>query len=84
MLKNCSDSVKDDQSFKDASIQYKAFLLKSGYDEDLIDKKFINYEIRNKRKNILKIYHERKGRKIKKSENIGLLLTLDSLFLQSK
>ena len=60
---NYSDSVKDDQLFKDALIQYEAFLLKSGYDEDLIDKKFINYAIKNKRKNILKRNHERKGRK---------------------
>ena len=57
---NCSDSVKDDQLFKDALIQYKAFLLKSG---DLIDKKFINYAIKNKRKSILKRNHERKERK---------------------
>ena len=28
---NCSDRVKDDKLFKDALIQYKAYLLKSGY-----------------------------------------------------
>ena len=51
---NCSNSVKDDQLFKDTIIQYKAFLLKLWHDEDLIDKKFINYAIKNKRKNYLK------------------------------
>ena len=38
-------------------------MLKSGYDEDLIDKKFINYAIKNKKKNILKRNHDREGRK---------------------
>ena len=47
---NCSDSVKYDQLFKDALIQYNAHLLKSGYDEYLIDKKSISYAIKNKRK----------------------------------
>ena len=40
-----SDSINDDQLIKDALIQYKAFWLKSGYNEHLIDKKFINYVV---------------------------------------
>ena len=71
-------------SFKDVLIQYKAFLLKSGYDEDLIDKKFINYVIKNKRKNILKINHERKGRK-KEIRKYRFVTDFEHrVFLQSK
>ena len=50
---NCSDKVKDDSLFKDSLVRYKAYLLKSGYPEENIDKKFIKFALSNKRKNIL-------------------------------
>ena len=45
---NCSDRVKDDKLFKVTLIQYMAYFLKSGYSEKKINKKFINFAIRNK------------------------------------
>ena len=39
--------------FKEALIEYKAYLIKSGYDEENVDEKLINFEVRYKRKDIL-------------------------------
>ena len=50
---NCSDRVKKDSLFKDTLVQYKAYLLKSGYKEEDIDRKFINFAIKKKRKKVL-------------------------------
>ena len=48
---NCSDKPKNDITFKDALIEYRAYLIKSGYDEENVDKKLIN--LRYKRRDIL-------------------------------
>ena len=53
--KNCSDRVENDGIFK----EYKRYLLKSGYSEELIDEKFINFAVKVKRKEVL----EKKKRK---------------------
>ena len=34
---NCSDKIKNDVMFKKALIKYKAYLIKSGYDEKNVD-----------------------------------------------
>ena len=49
--------------FKEALIEYKAYLIKSGYDEKNVDKKLINFAVRYKRKDILenKIKKKRKS-----------------------
>ena len=49
--------------FKEDLIEYKAYLIKSGYDEKHMDKKLINFAVRYKRKNILenKIKKKRKS-----------------------
>ena len=39
---NCSDKVKDDSIFKETLVEYKTYLLKSGYSEENINKKFID------------------------------------------
>lgn len=51
---NCSDRIKDDKIFKDTLIEYKAYLVKSGYNEEHVNKTFINYAIKKKRKHVLK------------------------------
>ena len=59
---NCSDKVKDDSLFKDSSlVTYKAYLLKSGYPEKNIDKKFIKFALSNERKNILQNKRKQKS-----------------------
>ena len=60
---NCSDKMKNDVMFKEALIEYKAYLIKSGYDEKNVDKKLINFAVRYKRKDILenKIKKKRKS-----------------------
>ena len=50
---NCSDKINNDVMFKEALIEYKAYLIRSGYDEKNVDEKLINYAVRYKRKNIL-------------------------------
>ena len=49
--------------FKEAPIEYKEYLIKSGYDEKNVDKKLINFAVRYKRKDILesKIKKKRKS-----------------------
>ena len=44
--RNCSDNVKDDQIFKDTLIEYKTYLMKSGYEEEHIDKIFVPFAVR--------------------------------------
>ena len=60
---NCSDKIKNDVMFKEALIEYKAYLIKSGYDEENVDKKLINFAVGYKRKGILenKIKKKRKS-----------------------
>ena len=41
---NCSDKVEDDNIFKETLVEYKAYLLKSGYNEQNINEKFINLQ----------------------------------------
>ena len=62
--RNCSDNVGNDMIFKSTMIQYKAYLLKSGHSEELVDKQFISYALKVKRRNLL----EKKTRK--KSDGI--------------
>ena len=63
---NCSDKVKDDSLFKDSLVTYKAYLLKSGYPEENIDKKIIKFALSNKRKNIL----QNKRKSLQKLERV--------------
>ena len=58
----CSDKVEDDSIFKETLVEYKASLLKSGYPEENINKKFIDFAIKKKRSKILK-NEDRKKRK---------------------
>ena len=51
---NCSDKIKNDVMFKEALIEYKAYVIKSGYDEKNVDKKLLNFTVRYKKKDILK------------------------------
>ena len=46
---NRSDKVEDDSIFKETLVEYKAFLLKSGYPEENSNKKFIDFAIKKKR-----------------------------------
>ena len=57
--RNCSDNVKDDQIFKDTLIEYKAYLMKSGYEEEHIDKIFVPFAVRKKRSDLLRPPGER-------------------------
>ena len=58
--------MKGDKLFKDALLQYKAYLLISGYSEENIDKKFINFVIHDKKKNILKNNNKKKKETMRK------------------
>ena len=46
---NCSDRVKESSLFKDTLVQYKDYLLKSGYEEEDIDRKFIDSVIKKEK-----------------------------------
>ena len=46
----CSDSIENVKLFNDTFIYYKAYLMKSGYKEAVMNKKFINFAIKKKRK----------------------------------
>ena len=47
-------------------IEYKAYMLKSGYDEELIDDHFIAHAIETKRKDLLQNRKRKKQRKVEK------------------
>ena len=47
---SCSDKIENDVMFKEALIEHKAYLIKSGYDEKNVDTKLINFSVRYKRK----------------------------------
>ena len=64
--RNCSDRVENDEIFKNTIVQYKSYLLKSGYDEELIDKRFINCAVRVKRKDLLKKRKQKRTNDIEK------------------
>ena len=51
---NCSDNCKDDKKFKETLIEYKAYLMKSGYKEVHIDRKFIPFAVKKKRNKLLR------------------------------
>ena len=51
--RNCSDRIDDDKIFKDTMIDYKAYLMKSGYEEELVDEKFSSHVVTTKRKDLL-------------------------------
>ena len=57
--RNCSDRIDDDKIFKDTMIDYKAYLMKSGYEEELVDEIFSSHVVTTKGK----IYLETKRRK---------------------
>ena len=58
---NCLEKVKDDSLFKDSLVMYKAYLLKLGYPEECIDKKFIKFALSNKRNNIIQNKRKQKS-----------------------
>ena len=60
---NCSDKVEDDNIFKETLVEYKAYLLKSGYNEQNINEKFINLAVKKKRSHILKDNGKKKQQK---------------------
>ena len=64
--RNCSDKVDNDEIFKETMIEYKAYMLKSGYDEELIDDCFITHAIETKRKDLLQNRKRKKPRKVEK------------------
>ena len=41
--RNCSDNVKNDQLFKDTLVEYKSYIMKSGYEEEHINSKFVRF-----------------------------------------
>ena len=45
---------KDDKIFKETLIEYKAYLMKSGYKEVHIDQKFIPFAVKKKRNKLLR------------------------------
>ena len=59
---NCSDRIDDDKIFKDTMIDYKAYLMKFGYEEELVDEKFSSHVVTTKRKDLLR-YKKRKTTK---------------------
>ena len=60
MRRNCSDREVYDKLFVDNLIQYKAYLMHSGYDEEAIGKQFIKVA-KMKRKETLE-FKPRKNR----------------------
>ena len=51
--RNCSDRMEQDQFFVDNLIKYKAYLVHSGYDSEMVDKQFVKVA-KMKRKETLK------------------------------
>ena len=51
--RNCSDRMEQDQFFVDNLIKYKAYLLHSGYDSEMVDEQFVKVA-KMKRKETLK------------------------------
>ena len=51
--RNCSDRIEQDQFFVDTLIKYKAYLLHSGNDSEMVDKQFVKVA-KMKRKETLK------------------------------
>ena len=52
--RNCSDNFRDDRIFKETLIEYKAYLMKSGYKEVHIDRKFFPFAVKKKRNKLLR------------------------------
>ena len=52
--RNCSDRIDDDKIFKDTMIDCKAYLMKSGYEEELVDEKFSSHVATTRRKDLLR------------------------------
>ena len=77
---NCSDRIENDKLFKDSLIHYNAYLMKSGYKEADINKKFINFAIKKKRKGILKKKNKNK-QSIQKLTDLSPSLSHHSLIL---
>ena len=44
--RNCSDRVENDGIFKDTVVEYKRYLLKSGYSEELIDENLLILQLK--------------------------------------
>ena len=75
---NCSHKVEDDNIFKETLVEYKAYLLKSGYNEQNINEKFINLAMKKKDHAYLKIMEKRNNKKLFK--NTVLLQNMNHLF----
>ena len=61
-----NDKVDNDEIFKETMIEYKAYMLTSGYDEELIDDRFITHAIKTKRKDLLQNRKRKKQRQVEK------------------
>ena len=75
---NCSDKVEDDNIFKETLVEYKAYLLKSGYNEQNVNEKFINLAVKKKDHAYVKIMEKRDNKKLFK--NTLLLQNMNHLF----
>ena len=53
--RSCSDKVDNDEIFRETMIEYKAYMLKLGYDEELIDDHFLTHAIKTKERICFKI-----------------------------
>ena len=76
--RNCSDREVDDKLFVNNLIQYKAYLMHSGYDEEAIDKQFIKVA-KMKRKETLES-KPRKNRFRPKQRKYNFVTTWDPMF----
>ena len=76
--RNCSDREVDDKLFINNLIQYKAYLMPSGYDEEAIDKQFIKVA-KMKRKETLES-KPRKNRFRPKQRKYNFVTTWDTMF----
>ena len=62
--RNCSDRMEQDQFFVDILIKYKAYLLHSGYNSEMVDKQFVKVaKMKRKEKIKTRTKPKLKGRK---------------------
>ena len=75
--RNASDRVPGDEVFKEQAVEYKSYLLKSGYDDKEIDDQFAKI-LKFKRNTIL--YKERKKKKQKDKTRIRFITDYEPAF----
>ena len=75
--RNCSDRVENVGIFKDTMAEYKRYLLKSGYLEELIDEKSINFAAKVKKKEVLE---KKKRKKDVQIENYRMVTDFEPTF----